>query len=85
MFGLSFQELLLILALALIIFGPKKIPEVARALGKSLGSLKRAADDIKDDIDFQVNLDEEKRAIDETYRELNRKSDSAEKIDEDIK
>ena len=42
-------ELLLILALALIVLGPKKLPELARALGKGMAELRRATDEIKDE------------------------------------
>jgi len=47
-------ELILILALALIIFGPGKLPEVGRSLGKSLNEFKRASADIKQQIDAEV-------------------------------
>lgn len=47
MFGIGFPELLLILALALIVIGPKKLPDIARALGKGFAEFKRATDDLK--------------------------------------
>ncbi|HEY7316410.1 MAG TPA: twin-arginine translocase TatA/TatE family subunit [Candidatus Binatia bacterium] len=43
-------ELLLILALALIVLGPKKLPELARALGKGMAEFRRAADELKDEL-----------------------------------
>jgi sec-independent protein translocase protein TatB len=49
MFGIGMPELLLILALALIVLGPKKLPELARALGKGMAELRRATDEIKDE------------------------------------
>jgi Tat protein translocase TatB subunit len=49
MFGIGMPELLLILALALIVLGPKKLPELARALGKGMAELRKATDDIKDE------------------------------------
>jgi Tat protein translocase TatB subunit len=49
MFGIGMPELLLILALALIVLGPKKLPELARALGKGLAELRRATEEIKDE------------------------------------
>ena len=52
MFGIGTWELVLILVLALIIVGPAKMPEMARTIGKSLAKLKRAADDVKREIDF---------------------------------
>lgn len=42
MFGMGATEILVILALALVVIGPRKLPELARALGKGLGEFKRA-------------------------------------------
>jgi Tat protein translocase TatB subunit len=47
MFGLSGQELLLIVILALVVLGPKKLPEVAKTLGKGYRDLKKAMDGVK--------------------------------------
>lgn len=47
MFGIGMPELLLILALALIVLGPKKIPDLARALGRGLSEFRRATDELK--------------------------------------
>ncbi len=49
MFGIGMPELLLILALALIVLGPKKLPELAKTLGKGLAEFRRATDEIKDE------------------------------------
>ena len=45
--GLGTSELLLILIVALIIFGPRKLPQLSKSLGKSLGEFKRASDEFK--------------------------------------
>ena len=47
MFGIGMPELLLILAVALIVLGPKKLPEIARALGRGLAEFRRTTDDVK--------------------------------------
>ncbi len=49
MFGIGMPELLLILGLALIVLGPKKLPELARALGKGMAEFRRAADELKEE------------------------------------
>ena len=54
MFGIGFPELLLILALALIVIGPKKLPDIARALGRGFTEFKRATDDLKSSINDEV-------------------------------
>jgi TatA/E family protein of Tat protein translocase len=57
MFGIGMPELLLILAVALIVLGPKKLPELARALGKGLAEFRRATEDLKEEfqrMDHQV-------------------------------
>jgi len=50
MFGIGVPELLLILALALIIFGPGKLPDVGRAVGRSLSEFRNATRDVKETV-----------------------------------
>ena len=54
MFGIGFPELLLILALALIVIGPKRLPDIARALGRGFTEFKRATDDLKSSFNEEV-------------------------------
>ena len=60
MFGIGMPELLLILALALIVLGPKKLPELARALGKGMAEFRRATDELKDEFRQMEHEIEEK-------------------------
>jgi TatA/E family protein of Tat protein translocase len=52
MFGIGGQEFILILLIALIVLGPKKLPEMAKTIGKALGEFQRATDDFKKEIDI---------------------------------
>jgi len=54
MFGrIGTQELLLILALVLIIFGPRKLPEIGRSLGRGLKEFKQAALELRESVDVE--------------------------------
>jgi TatA/E family protein of Tat protein translocase len=62
MFGsLGVPELLLIFVVILIVFGPRRIPEIGRTLGKALGEFRKATDDIKSTIEREVRLEELKQ------------------------
>ena len=52
MFGFGMQELLVVMAVALILFGADKLPELARMLGKGLAEFRKATSDLKDSIDL---------------------------------
>ncbi|HHO74805.1 MAG TPA: twin-arginine translocase TatA/TatE family subunit [Deltaproteobacteria bacterium] len=56
MFGIGGQELIIILVLALILLGPKKLPDIAKSLGKALGEFQRASDDLKKEIDLSSQV-----------------------------
>jgi TatA/E family protein of Tat protein translocase len=59
MFGsLGIPELLLIFVVVLIVFGPRRIPEIGQMLGKALGEFRKATDDLKNTIEREVRLEE---------------------------
>jgi TatA/E family protein of Tat protein translocase len=56
MFGMGMPEVLLILAIALIVLGPKKLPEIARALGRGIAEFRKATQDLKENLDVDNDL-----------------------------
>lgn len=59
MFGsLGFPELLMIFVVALIVFGPRRLPEIGKTLGKALGEFKKATDELKNTIEKEVRVEE---------------------------
>jgi len=59
MFGnIGFPELLIILAIALLIFGPKKLPEVGRSIGRALREFRKTSNEIKEKIEEEIQVDE---------------------------
>ena len=61
MFGIGFPELLMIMALALIVLGPKRLPDLAKALGRGLSEFKRASDELKQTFADEVHSNDLKR------------------------
>ena len=65
MFGIGFPELILIMIIALIVIGPSKLPDLARALGKGMAEFRKATQDIKDSLDLDGDFQELKEAKDD--------------------
>ncbi len=62
MFGLSFGEVVIIAILALLLLGPDKLPEAAKTLGKGLREIRRATDELKDQVESELYADPKKPA-----------------------
>jgi Tat protein translocase TatB subunit len=86
MFGIGMPEMLVILALALIIIGPKKLPDLAKSLGRTMREFKKATSEFKETIQLESELsdvketfnnisDEVKDAVDLNLKPENQKAD----------
>ena len=62
MFGLGYQELLLILVIVLILFGAQRLPDLARSLGSSVKEFKKGVTELKDDGSPAQKKDDDKKA-----------------------
>ena len=69
MFGIGMPEMILILAVALIVIGPKKLPDLAKSLGKAMGEFKKATSDLKDSMQIDTELKEVKSAFDDIAKD----------------
>ena len=65
MFGIGMPELLLLLAIALIVIGPKKLPDLAKSLGRGMREFKKATSEIKETLQIDEDLTDVKKAFDD--------------------
>lgn len=70
MFGMGMPEIILILAVALIVLGPKKLPEIAKSLGRGIAEFKKATQEFKENIDVDNDLREARDTIREVKDDL---------------
>ena len=62
--SIGMPELIIIFVIALIIFGPRKLPELGRSLGKSLAEFKRASNELRSTLEEEIRLEDQKARVD---------------------
>jgi TatA/E family protein of Tat protein translocase len=70
MLGIGFPEMLLIMAVALLVFGPKKLPEIGKSLGRAIREFKRSSDELKERFEEEVRAEEFKSVKDELKKDI---------------
>lgn len=75
MFGIGLPELIIIMAIALIVIGPSKLPDLARALGKGMAEFRKATQEIKDSLDLDEDIEEVKRDLTDSISGIERPMD----------
>ncbi|GBC62017.1 hypothetical protein DENIS_2980 [Desulfonema ishimotonii] len=75
MFGMGMPEILLILAIALIVIGPKKLPELAKSLGRAMNEFKKATSELKETMEIDYDVKDVKKTFDDIETELKKPVD----------
>ena len=84
MFGIGMPELILILAVALIVIGPQKLPDLARSLARTIGEFKKATREFKDTIEIDPSLSEVKKAFDEINTDIRETIDMSPELEKPV-
>ncbi len=82
MFGIGMPEMLMILAIALIVIGPKKLPDLAKSLGRAMREFRRATSEFKETLAVDDDLSDVKKAFDDVSTDIKDAVDIASPVKE---
>jgi sec-independent protein translocase protein TatA len=68
------QELIIIFVIALIVFGPRKLPQLGKSLGKSIAEFKRASNELRNTLEEEIRVEETRREIMEPIESIGREA-----------
>ena len=77
MFGMGMPEILLILAIALVVIGPKKLPDLAKSMGRAMREFKKATNELKESLEIDTELSDVKKAFNDMNRNVKESVDLA--------
>ncbi len=83
MFGMGMPEILLILAIALIVIGPKKLPDLAKSMGRAMNEFRRATSELKETMEIDYDIKEVKKTFDDIENEIKKPIDISSGEDKD--
>jgi len=70
------QEIIIIFIIALIVFGPRKLPDIGKTIGKGMAEFKKASNELKQTWEDEVSLDKEKEAMSEIIEDVKKDATS---------
>ncbi len=84
MFDIGMQELIIIFIVALLVFGPKRLPELGKTLGKGIAELKKAMSGVKEQVETEIRAAEQPASlVDNVLKREEEMKDSSDKIKDD--
>jgi sec-independent protein translocase protein TatB len=84
MFGIGMPEMIMILVVALIVIGPKKLPDIAKGLGRAFNEFKKATTDFKESMGIDNELNDVKQAFDEMNKDIKETIDIKPSLQNDV-